>query len=343
MNSYNYRKIPIIFVVVKTQKYDISGLICLWALAESGIGGVLHALRLPFTGIFVGGFAVLSISLIAWYTTDKKEIFKALSIVLAVKLLASPHSPWQAYVAVAFQGLMGYLLFNHRKQYALRTFIFAIVCLLESALQKILLAIFIFGTEFLSAVDKSAVNVAQSLGITLDSSVVTWLFVVYTLFHLLTGILLGWWIPRLPQAIDNAELSTNSTNIEAAPIRSRKTATWMGWLIGLTLAALLIYFFLPEGSTFNLVALLIRVIILTLTLTFAIGPLIKMLILKYLAKNKHNQAAINQVLLRLPHFKNKLIQHYYIARNNFSGIRAIKFFILGMLVFSLKGEDAATP
>lgn len=47
---------------------------------------------------------------------------------------------------------------------------------------KILLAIFIFGTEFLSAVDKSAVNVAQSLGLTLDSSVVTWLFVVYTLF-----------------------------------------------------------------------------------------------------------------------------------------------------------------
>ncbi|HRG20990.1 MAG TPA: hypothetical protein PLQ57_08155 [Saprospiraceae bacterium] len=328
---------------MKTQKYDISGLICLWALAESGIGGVLHALRLPFTGIFVGGFAVISIALIAWYSSDKNEILKALSIVLAVKLLASPHSPWQAYVAVAFQGLLGYFLFNHRQQYALRTIAFTTICLLESALQKILLAILIFGTEFLSAVDKSAINVAQSVGIELDSSVVTWLFVVYTLLHLLTGIFLGLWIPSLPQAIARAEDIANNDIEQHKPVETQNASSWKGLLFVLTGIALLLYFYLPDNAAFNLVSLLLRVILLTLTLTFAIGPLIKMLILKYLAKNKQNKAAINQVLIRLPHFRNKLIQHYYFARNNFRGIKAIKFFILGMLVFSLKGEDAATP
>ena len=328
---------------MKTQKYDISGLICLWALAESGIGGVLHALRLPFTGIFVGGFAVISISLIAWYSTDKKEILKALSIVLAVKLLASPHSPWQAYVAVAFQGLMGYVLFNQKKQFGLRTFIFAIVCLLESALQKILLAILTIGTEFLAAVDKSAVNVAQSLGLDLNTSFVTWIFVIYSLFHLLTGILLGWWIPRLPSAIDSTEYTINSTYKHPDLNQTPKIKKWTGWLAGLTVVFFLFYFISPNDAAFHIVSLLIRVLILTLTLTFAIGPLVKMLILKYLSNNQHNQAAINQVLLRLPHFKNKVIQHYYVAQNNFRGLSAIRFFILSMLVFSLKGEDATTP
>lgn len=342
MKRYNYRKIPIIFVEVKTKKYDISGLVCLWALAESGIGGVLHAFKLPFTGIFVGGFAILSIALIAWYSDDKKEILKALSIVLAVKLLASPHSPWQAYVAVAFQGLMGYLIFSHKKQFRFRTLVFAVICMLESALQKILLAFLIFGTAFFTALDKSALNVAQSLGLDLSTSLVTWVFAAYTLLHLATGIALGWWIPALPYAIDQIQETPQTDVVQAEPIPAKKPSTWIIWSLLFITAFGLIYFFMPEGMRFNLVTLLIRVIVITLALTFVIGPLLKMLILKYLSGNRKNNAVVENVLMRLPAFKAKMMQHYTFSRNNFKGFTALKIFILGMLVFSLKGEDAAT-
>ena len=40
-------------------------LTALWALIEAGLGGLLHAFHLPFTGIILGGFAVLIISLLA--------------------------------------------------------------------------------------------------------------------------------------------------------------------------------------------------------------------------------------------------------------------------------------
>ncbi len=45
----------------------ITKLILLWAFSESALGGMLHALRIPLTGLFVGGSAVIFISLIAHY------------------------------------------------------------------------------------------------------------------------------------------------------------------------------------------------------------------------------------------------------------------------------------
>lgn len=324
---------------MKTEKYDISGLICLWALAESGIGGVLHALKLPFTGIFVGGFAVLSICLIAWYSTDKKEILKALSIVLAVKLLASPHSPWQAYVAVAFQGLLGYILLHQRKNFAVRTFIFAILCMLESALQKIILAFLIFGTDFFDAIDKAAVNFALSLGMDLNASLVNWVFMVYTFLHLLTGLALGWWIPSLPSTIEGMAHPPKSSLPATRAIKAKKMPSWVGLTLVLIGGMALIYAFLPEGLRFNVLYLLVRVVLITLALTFLIGPLVKKLILKYLSRNQQSDTVVRDVLNRLPAYKNKLIEQYSFASQNYKGLAIIKVFILGMLVFSLKGDD----
>jgi len=39
----------------------------LWALSESGLGGMMFALKIPFTGFFVGGFAVVMLGLIAHF------------------------------------------------------------------------------------------------------------------------------------------------------------------------------------------------------------------------------------------------------------------------------------
>jgi hypothetical protein len=91
----------------------VERLTALWALNEAGLGGLIHALRVPFTGIVVGSTAVVLIALIAFFAERKaKAILKATVIVLLVKAAASPHTPLPAYAAVSFQGLAGALLFG---------------------------------------------------------------------------------------------------------------------------------------------------------------------------------------------------------------------------------------
>ena len=53
---------------------NTKSLILLWAFAESGIGGILHGLKLPFTGIFVGGIAVICIALLGFYDEQNNEL-----------------------------------------------------------------------------------------------------------------------------------------------------------------------------------------------------------------------------------------------------------------------------
>jgi len=46
-------------------------LIALWALAEALLGGIIHGLRIPVSGLVVGSCAVICICLIAWYAPAK--------------------------------------------------------------------------------------------------------------------------------------------------------------------------------------------------------------------------------------------------------------------------------
>lgn len=107
---------------LQTKHINTKGLILLWAFAESGIVGILHALKLPFTGIFVGGIAIICIALLSYFTDKRGPILKALGVVLLVKFTVSPHSLWQAYEAVVFQAYLGFLLFKTNDHFKLNVF-----------------------------------------------------------------------------------------------------------------------------------------------------------------------------------------------------------------------------
>src|SRR6202008_2387238 len=78
----------------------IQRLTALWAFTESGLGGLLHALQIPFTGLVVGGMAVIIISFIAEISGNNyKQILKSALIVLIVKAMVSPYTPFPAYIA----------------------------------------------------------------------------------------------------------------------------------------------------------------------------------------------------------------------------------------------------
>jgi chromate transport protein ChrA len=87
-------------------------IIALWAFSESAFGGILHALAIPFRGLFIASAAVLFISMIGLFGKSNREILKATLIVILIKAVVSPHSPLTAYLAVSLQGLLGFLFFS---------------------------------------------------------------------------------------------------------------------------------------------------------------------------------------------------------------------------------------
>jgi hypothetical protein len=75
------------------QKRAIERLTALWALSESGLGGIMHAIKIPFTGLIVGGIAVIIVSLICVLSGCRwKLVGQSLLIVLAIKMAISPHA-----------------------------------------------------------------------------------------------------------------------------------------------------------------------------------------------------------------------------------------------------------
>ena len=255
--------------------------------------------------------------------------------------MVSPHSPWQEYVAVAFQGLLGYGLYYRKGQYALTTAIFAILCLMESALQKILIAVLIFGTDFFKAIDKAAIQIVESLGFDLSTSLVMMVFFIYTVAHLAVGIFLAWYIPTLPKKIDAfTELSWQhkSNGVNLSVDKKTKRKWWLVYgLIGIGIIGL--NYLLPVDDKINLSMLATRVIVATLILTFVIGPLIKWAVLRFLVKDSPYQHSITEVLAKLPAYQKHMMENYRLATQYYRGYRAVTFFILGMLVFSLKNHE----
>src|SRR3954453_15698067 len=129
-------------------------LIALWVVCEALLGGIIHGLHLPVSGLIVGSSAVICICLIAWYAPGKGTILKATLIVAVFKMMLSPHSPLPAYFAVFFQGFLGELLFFNRKYFRIACIFLGILALVESALQRILVMTVVYGKQLRDSVDE---------------------------------------------------------------------------------------------------------------------------------------------------------------------------------------------
>src|SRR5688500_16642386 len=102
-------------------------LIAVWALAEGFMGGILHGLHLPVTGLVVGSIAVCCLALLSQVSEYRSDILKATILVMAVKALLSPFSPPMAYFAVFSQGFLAAILFNTSSNFRLNCFLLAVL------------------------------------------------------------------------------------------------------------------------------------------------------------------------------------------------------------------------
>lgn len=179
-------------------------LTALWALSEAGLGGAMHALRLPLTGLFVGGSAVLFLTLLAWTcrrhsAAPARVLLRATAIVLAVKAAASPHSPVGAYVAVAFQGAAGAVLFSALPGLRVPAMLLGGAALLESCVQKLLMLALFFGKPLGEAIDEIGRRLLPAFGVEGASfSLTLWLAVGFAGVYLVAGLMIGYLAGRLP-------------------------------------------------------------------------------------------------------------------------------------------------
>ncbi len=319
---------------------DVRSLILLWAFAESGIGGLLHALKLPFTGIMVGGIAVVCIALIGYYIQDKKNvILQALALVLTVKLALSPHSPWQAYVAVIFQGYVGHLLFRNGNHFKAKAFFFAIICLLESALQKLILSVLIFGLGFLKSVDAAAQSILKSLGVDVEGSFVFVVFGIYVALHLGMGILLGLWIPKIPSQIAEAKfniLSFESFDRKAVMYKSSRFRTFLIGILIYIGILLCIKWWVPEIKALDLLWFFTRTVLISFGMIYIVGPLItRFIVKKYMGKSESTKI-VDEIIRKIPDFTNRAFNLVSFVHQNYTGWQKIKYFVLGLLVLSME-------
>ncbi len=312
--------------------------ILLWAFAESAIGGVMHALKIPFTGIIVGGIAVLCIAMIGHYFEHQPQrIIQALGVVLLVKLTLSPYSPWQAYVAVFFQGYLGYFLYKWNRNFKWTTLIFSTLCLVESAFQKVILSILIFGNSLISAIDQSAQQVLFTLGLSYENSFMYTVFAIYVMLYLIVGIFLGLWIPRIPAQMESIKSQLASLNVSGkvkVSKRKKHMSKIIGFLSVLVFSLIFIKWALPDFPLLNLFLFFLRSIAVSLIIVFLLGPLVMKWIKKWTSNQTIDSELFTETLGQIPVFSRKAFSLFEVVNDEYSGIKKIKYFIIGLIFLS---------
>lgn len=308
-------------------------IIALWVFCEAMLGGIIHGFRLPVSGLVVGSCAVICIALIGWYAPARGAIIKATLIVAIFKMMLSPQAPVTAYIAVFFQGLLGEVLFFNKKYYRAACLTLAILALLESALQRVLVLTLIYGNDLWEVVNHSIYQLGGSSGTNYSYFIIFW----YVLIHLIVGVLVGVWTGFLPQRILLLDDLHKKYHIEPEAgdepvVQKKKRKTLFQRIFFILWIALLVVWLL---SVFNIgrplmpahaaLRILIRSAIIILTWYFLISPVLKSILQKWLLRKKQQSSGyVQQVVEQLPFTRHLVMKSWELS----AGARGIKRIIL---------------
>ncbi len=325
----------------------------LWALSEAAFGGVLHALNIPFAGLFIGAGAVIFISLIGYYSENRKAIMRSVMIVLLIKAGVSPHSPPLAYFAVALQGLIGSLFFLSGKFYRLSSLLFGIIVLLLSSLQKILLLTIIYGNNLWYSIDQFGVFVTEQIPyIDTVGETSLWLIGIYSGLHLIGGVVAGYIAGALPGMVKKASETITAEDLElsiisAAPeIKKRKKRVWFRKPSSILIVILaffivvLTYIFpaFSESVALRAVVMIVRALLIMGLWFFVISPLVIRWYKVFFRDRKGKYAGeIENTLSSFPLFKS-IVTHSWKKTAGRNFFRRVKEFMIIVLVYILRTD-----
>lgn len=322
-------------------------LIALWVLNEALLGGIIHGLRIPVSGLVVGSAAVINICLIAYYVREKGAILKATIIVAIFKMMLSPQAPLPAYIAVFFQGLTGELMFWNRRYYKLSCVLFAVVALVESAVQRILVLTLIYGNDAWTAFDQFINGLTKQKVHTGYSRLIA---TVYVALHIIAGFIVGWWASQLPSQVEKwktdgrYDLLPSMKNADELPVKKKRKKWWLV-IVWVALLALYIQSYYGIGKPLlpatTLLKLLIRSAIILLTWYLVVGPLLQQALFSWLAKKRSRLSGeMAQVLQLLPASRHILTASWQQSKNSRGISRLITWMKKAMVNSLLPGAHA---
>ncbi len=311
----------------------------LWAFSEAFMGGILHGLKIPFAGLVLAFVASVCITLIALGNNKKGQIFKATLLVIAVKFILSPHTPPMAYVAVLIQGVVGEILFLNRKTLKLAAFALTLFSLLYSAFQHLLILTVIFGKGFWQAIDIFLNKITQTF---VKDAVHYSLYLIlfYTGCYLIAGITggflnikiiksvqLGSQTNVLLQQINSLPKQHNNIFAQTKPAKRKKM---FAFIFGGLMLLLLIFSYLPFFNSgflkYKITELVIRAVVIILTWTYFITPLLRMQIQKWVTRYKQkNNNTLKQVIALLPAVKTIVQQSWQLSQQPKKWLRLKNF------------------
>ena len=323
----------------------ISRLTALWALSEAGLGGVLHALQSPFTGLFVGGFAIVLISLIAYFAEKKWEtIFRSLLVVLIIKLAVSPHSPPTSYMAVGFQALMAGLIYSRLSLNKWSAMLLGVITLVESAIQKLIVLTLIYGNSIWEALDSFSEYVVSRMGLLGNIFSSTTLISIYLWLYALLGVVIGYIIYDIVRYLDynqgNIKYQIQAIEFDnEVGIARRKRGRWRVWVIFAIFFALIAtyYFFVKEGDEVwkNWLYIFLRSAGILLFWYYALVPLFKFLFKRFLESKKHKvQAEVDETLTLLPYLR-KVTKLAWQENKDERGLNKLRNFMGDTILYSI--------
>ncbi len=287
-------------------KIAIYRLTALWAFVECGLGGILHAFKLPITGLLVGGIAIAIISVIkALSGSDfRGNILKALSVVIIIKATITPHAGITAYLAVAFQGISAVIFYSIIPSFKIATILHCMISMVESALQKVLVLLILYGETLLRAIDQLGKWVSSFLDVPVNQISYS-IIGAYAIGFAIWGVLIGWMAIRLTTIIQSQlhrERYTVKISKSTGPLMTTSSRRKYGmYFIFLILAALFIYSFFMENRD-NGWLLIVRVIVILILFYKIIGPLLAYLLSRFIRKYRSgNTGYLDYVLDALPY------------------------------------------
>ena len=324
----------------------VERLTALWALDECGLGGIMHAFKLPFTGILVGGISILLITLIALSTTKiGSTVLKALTIVLVIKAGVSPFTPITAYFAVSFQAFLGILMYSIFSINKVSIVVLCAVTFLESALQKLFTLTIVFGQSFWKAVDVYMdwiANQLSFLSFSLNSQSLIYTFLAVYFF---SGIMAGFLIIRTIKLIELVNVSQMKIDFdkilpEFSSKKKIKRKNLYYFLILLVLVLLPLSYLNDVSPAWQKAAYLIfrslAILILWYTL---LGPFLLRLLNKILSnKREFYQEDLQGIQKILPSLK-LIIYHSWKECKHLRGFNRLSQFLASSIAYSLYFEN----
>lgn len=327
-------------------------LTALWVICEAFAGGILHGLKIPFTGMLVSSLAVMCIILIAWHVPGRTAILRATIIVAIFKLMLSSHAPPTAYVAVFFQGATGQLLLKRGNFFKPAAVLFAALALVESSLQRLLILIILYGNKFWTAVNKYLQKLTGSKEV---EPYTFWLAGGYIFIHLVIGLLVGWYAARLAKRSGNWSnmpedyiiAADASPEILHAKKKKKSKVKWLFVVAWLLLAGMFLHaYFYPAKALLpkqEVLRILLRSLLIVLSWYLLVMPLLTRFIKSQLEKQQEKRSAdVKAVFSILPHTKHLFIKSWDIASTEQLSLPRLALFfkILLLNVLYQKNESA---